>query len=216
MKPYHKNPRTITESEQADLAQWLDELGDLSGIVHELNSDEVICGNQRVDVMGLLDASPIITERFDPPTRQGTVASGYYEKHGERYAYRAVRWTEKQSEKANIVANSAGGDWDIEMLGDWDSEELAEWGMDEETLAEILASAEEQQPPAPKAQARQTLAERFVVPPFSVLDARQGYWQERKRAWIALGIQSEVGRGGGNTARCFGQDLIKGENPNFG
>ena len=40
-----------------------------------------------------------------------------------------------------------------------------------------------------------TLAERFLVPPFSVLDARQGYWQSRKRAWIALGIQSELGRG---------------------
>jgi ParB-like chromosome segregation protein Spo0J len=43
---------------------------------------------------------------------------------------------------------------------------------------------------------RATLAERFGVPPFSVLDARQGYWQDRKRAWIALGIQSELGRGG--------------------
>jgi hypothetical protein len=46
------------------------------------------------------------------------------------------------------------------------------------------------------AEARATLAERFGVPPFSVLDARQGYWQERKRAWLALGIQSELGRGG--------------------
>src|SRR5882724_9329726 len=43
--------------------------------------------------------------------------------------------------------------------------------------------------------ARKTLAERFGVPPFSVLDARQGYWQDRKRAWLALGIQSELGRG---------------------
>jgi DNA modification methylase len=39
------------------------------------------------------------------------------------------------------------------------------------------------------------LMERFVVPPFSVLDARQGYWQGRKRAWISLGIKSELGRG---------------------
>lgn len=44
-------------------------------------------------------------------------------------------------------------------------------------------------------EAYKTLADRFLVPPFSVLDARQGYWQERKRAWIALGIKSEVGRG---------------------
>src|SRR3990167_4472072 len=40
------------------------------------------------------------------------------------------------------------------------------------------------------------LSDRFIVPPFSVLDARQGYWQERKRQWLALGIQSELGRGG--------------------
>ncbi len=42
-----------------------------------------------------------------------------------------------------------------------------------------------------------SLSDRFIVPPFSVLDARQGYWQERKRAWLALGIKSELGRGGG-------------------
>lgn len=38
------------------------------------------------------------------------------------------------------------------------------------------------------------LGEQFIVPPFSVLDTRQGYWQERKRAWVALGIRSELGR----------------------
>ena len=27
------------------------------------------------------------------------------------------------------------------------------------------------------------LTDRFIIPPFSVLDARQGYWQERKKAW---------------------------------
>lgn len=48
--------------------------------------------------------------------------------------------------------------------------------------------------------AAKTLAERFGVPPFSVLDARQGYWQTRKAAWIALGIQSELGRGGKGNA----------------
>jgi len=38
------------------------------------------------------------------------------------------------------------------------------------------------------------LRRRFIVPPFSVLDARQGYWQDRKREWIALGIKGEEGR----------------------
>jgi hypothetical protein len=44
-----------------------------------------------------------------------------------------------------------------------------------------------------------TMQARFLVPPFSVLDARQGYWQDRKRSWLALGIQSELGRGEGMT-----------------
>jgi hypothetical protein len=39
------------------------------------------------------------------------------------------------------------------------------------------------------------LAKAFILPPFSVLNAREGWWQQRKRAWQALGIQSELGRG---------------------
>ena len=39
------------------------------------------------------------------------------------------------------------------------------------------------------------VAERFTLPPFTILDARAGEWQERKRAWAALGIAGEVGRG---------------------
>ncbi len=41
-----------------------------------------------------------------------------------------------------------------------------------------------------------SLVEKFVVPPFTILDARKGYWQDRKRKWISIGIQSELGRGG--------------------
>lgn len=39
------------------------------------------------------------------------------------------------------------------------------------------------------------LSRRFMVPPFTVLSAREGWWQDRKKAWLALGIQSELGRG---------------------
>ena len=38
------------------------------------------------------------------------------------------------------------------------------------------------------------LTEKFIVPPFSVMDTRQGYWQDRKRMWHSLGLQSELGR----------------------
>ena len=41
------------------------------------------------------------------------------------------------------------------------------------------------------------LRQLFVVPPFSILDAQQGPWQERKRQWMALGMRSEEGRDAG-------------------
>ena len=43
-----------------------------------------------------------------------------------------------------------------------------------------------------------SLADRFMCPPFSVLNAREGWWQDRKRWWLSLGIKSEEGRGGGS------------------
>lgn len=39
------------------------------------------------------------------------------------------------------------------------------------------------------------IRQRFDFPPFTVLNAREGAWQERKRAWLSVGIKSEVGRG---------------------
>ena len=45
----------------------------------------------------------------------------------------------------------------------------------------------------------QSLKERFGENPFTILDTKTGDWQNRKRRWINLGIQSEVGR----TATAF-------------
>lgn len=41
---------------------------------------------------------------------------------------------------------------------------------------------------------RDILRSRYIEPPFSILDSRQQNWQDRKRTWKALGIESEVGR----------------------
>ena len=61
------------------------------------------------------------------------------------------------------------------------------------------------------------LEQKFIVPPFSVLDTRQGYWQERKRTWLSLGIKSEVGRGENllkysDTLLSFGKTFANKEN----
>jgi len=39
-----------------------------------------------------------------------------------------------------------------------------------------------------------SLREKFIEPPFSVLDTKSGNWQKRKRKWMSIGIKSEVGR----------------------
>lgn len=51
-----------------------------------------------------------------------------------------------------------------------------------------------------------TIADKFMVPPFSVMNARDGWWQERKRQWISLGIRSELGR----NAATSGYSMVGG------
>lgn len=86
-------------------------------------------------------------------------------------------------------------EWDLDLLGpeladlkllDFD---LQMTGFDLPEIENLLGVNAADEP-------RASLIDRFGVPPFSVLDARQGYWQARKTAWLALGIQSELGRGG--------------------
>jgi hypothetical protein len=135
-KHYHKNPRRISDKQLTDLERWLDELGDLSGIVHDLNSDEIPAGNQRSKVFGIIkdEGTITLTERLDEPTRQGTIGRGYIEWHGERYGYRQVRWTAEQCERANLIANTAGGTFEWGELPKFDKDLLNEVGFNQDLL----------------------------------------------------------------------------------
>jgi len=130
-RQYHKNPRQITTKQMTMLAHDLAELGDLSGIVHDLNTDEIIGGNQRSKIFDLAKLNIVLTEELPEPDEQGTVALGYVLWQGKKYAYRAVRWDAKTAEKANIVANKAGGTWDFDILADnFELDELLDWGFE--------------------------------------------------------------------------------------
>jgi DNA modification methylase len=132
MKTYHKNPRTIKDKQFNDLRAWLLELGDLSGIVHDLTSDEVISGNQRMRAIDVAKCEIVLTEGPHDPDAQGTVAHGYVIWQGAKYNYRQVRWDARQCEKANIVANKAGGAWDFDVLAnEFEMGDLLEWGFEE-------------------------------------------------------------------------------------
>ncbi len=64
-------------------------------------------------------------------------------------------------------------------------EEPPPWVLETLGQGRLFAGAPTGKPP---------LEERFLVPPFSILDARQGYWRERKAEWVAWGIRGHLGR----------------------
>jgi len=96
----------------------------------------------------------------------------------------------------NKLALNAG--WDDALLAnelealkalDFD---LSLAGFDEDELKSLTAGGENEELTAKNCSGN--LSGKFMIPPFSVLNAREGWWQDRKRAWLAIGIKSEVGR----------------------
>lgn len=72
-------------------------------------------------------------------------------------------------------------DFGIEVLDDW-SFDIDSFNVD---IEDTIKPGKEQ---------AGSLKRRFIIPPFSILDTKLGQWQERKRAWLDLGIKSEEGR----------------------
>lgn len=130
MQQYSKNPRKISEAQLEQLKQNIQELGDLSGIVHDLNTDEIISGNQRSKVININECEIEIVKQYDEPNEQGTIALGFVVFENQRLNYRQVRWNDKQREKACITANALGGEFDYDiLLENWDITELENWGI---------------------------------------------------------------------------------------
>lgn len=113
--------------------------------------------------------------------------------------------TDAQVKAFRILANQSANwaEWDEELLK-LELDELKELdfdleftGFDPSELSEIEACLNENYAENTDGSSKTTgvLAELFGIPPFTVLSARDGWWQERKRAWIALGIDSGQGRG---------------------
>ena len=101
----------------------------------------------------------------------------------------ADEWTEEQRREFIIKDNASLGDWNLEDLQEnWDLDLISEWGVDLELDEDYDELGEEQTETSKK------LSDRFLIPPFTVLDTRQGLWQDRKRWWLSLGIKSELGR----------------------
>jgi ParB-like nuclease domain len=178
--PYARNARTHSEAQVAQIAGSIKEFGFLIPVLVD-GASGIIAGHGRV-----LAARKLGMEKV--PTIEAAHLS-----EAQRRAYVLAD---------NKLALNAG--WDDALLK-IELADLRELSFDLDLLGfappeldELLGRASN--PPGGGGsviggQNNGGLAARFGVPPFSVLNAREGWWQDRKRAWIALGIQSELGRG---------------------
>lgn len=121
----------------------------------------------------------------------------------------------EQKREFIVKDNASFGSWDWEALANsWSDSDLKSWGLDvpvwnQDPIALDFdraggsggseGSSDGVSPgndPRDQEIPRKSLSERYIVPPFSVLDTRQGYWKERAQSWKDLGIRSEIGREG--------------------
>jgi hypothetical protein len=175
--PYERNPRLHSEEQIGQIAESMKRFGVTTPVLVD-EDGELIYGH------GRLAAAKLLGLRELPVA----IARGWSD--AEKRAYR-------------IADNQLGlnSEWDLPLLkielgaladSGFDMPLL---GFDDMHLVQFMAGEGEGRPLPTAEEAVKTLAESFGVVPFSVFNAREGWWQDRKRAWIALGIQSELGRG---------------------
>lgn len=199
-----KNPRRISDHDYKKLVQSIQRFGDLSGVVLNNTTGQLVGGHQRVQAFKQLGGQPVVTERYEQPNSKGTVAIGYVLLEDEKYAYREVDWDKDFEAAANIAANRIQGEFDTDLLAELvyelsqlenADELLGLTGQTEDEIKKLLAQVSGEGEDEDN-ETRGNLADDFIAPPFSILDTKQGYWQARKRSWLDLGIKSEETREG--------------------
>jgi len=177
--PYARNSRTHSDAQVAKLAASIREFGFLNPIIVD-GANGIIAGHGRVMAAQKLgmDKLPCIEAAHltDAQRRAYVIAD-------------------------NRMALDAG--WDNDLLkielDDLRDEgfdlSLTGFEVDEIDALDLESDAENLPGEGDNEGSTASLADKFGIAPFSVLNAREGWWQSRKRAWLALGIKSELGRG---------------------
>lgn len=162
------NPRKITEKEMEKLKNSITTWGYVEPIIVNVrdNKNVVVGGNQRLKALKELGKTEVEVVEVD---------------------------LDEDNEKAlNIALNKISGEWEeeklAELLKELEEKDLTDLtGFEDKEVSQLLDLLKE-------SEEKIKIVDRFIVPPFSILDTRQGYWQDRKSEWISLGIDSEIGR----------------------
>lgn len=189
--PYVRNARTHSEDQIAQIAASIAEFGFVNPVL--IGADDVIvAGHGRVLAakrLGLTEVPVIVLDHLSEAQRRALVIA-------DNKIAENAGWDEAML-RAELAALRESA-FDLGVLGFSDADLgriLDSIGGAASLGSEVADDAGSHTAGSPAPEPSATLAERFGIPPFSVLDARKGWWQERKRAWIDLGIRSELGRG---------------------
>lgn len=152
-----------------------------------------------VDEAEMLEARPLIA------LPDGTVIAGNMRLRAaaalgwKQIAVHVIDADEKRAREIALTDNNQFGQWEepelaaiIADLQQQGTDPLA-LGFEADDVDRLLAQLSE--PVGGRPPDGPSLADRFLVPPFTTLDARQGYWRARDAQWLAIGIKSEEGRG---------------------
>lgn len=165
LKPAKYNPRKITKKEIEKLKQSIAEYGMIQNIV--INADNtIIGGHQRVQACAELGINEVQAIRLD--------------------------LSEEKEKALNIALNKITGTFDEQALAELlreleESQQELVTGYDNDELARLFWKQN-------KDVTRRLLTEDYIIPPFSIFDTKQGYWQKRKKEWIEKIGNSGEGR----------------------
>lgn len=197
------NPRTITDEKFDKLINSilvLPKMLELRPIVVD-DTFVALGGNMRYRALSAIEGMSVeeIAERlsslrdYQKKTEvEQQVLIAYWDTWKENPTASVIKASElSESERREfIIKDNVGfGDWDMDALAnEWDNQDLDDWGVDvwqpngwdEQGGKDDCASDSSDD------SAKGSLQDRFVVPPFSILDTRKGYWQARKKMWREL------------------------------
>ena len=112
IKPADYNPRKINAKQLAVLKKSMAEFGDLSGIVVNSRTGNMIGGHQRIK-----NLDPEWPIKKNPEADDtGTIALGHVKTPWGQILYREVDWDPTKEKAANLAANKHGGEWDLPKL----------------------------------------------------------------------------------------------------
>lgn len=143
LSPSPANPRDISPEKLATLGRAMEEFGDLSGIVFNRTTGQLVGGHQRIKNLAA-DDEIVVLDQWEKPNGQRTVAWGYVQHGEERWVYREVEADEDWEALANVAANGEWADWEWERLSNILAQvanmDLSLTGFREDQLEVLLAA----------------------------------------------------------------------------